>query len=116
LAVLGVVLHAQDASRPRFEVASVKRNTTRDTAAVRVTPGRVRVSNMPLTGLVTSSYRVEAWQVVGGPDWIGMERWDIAATAPDETSQVNLDAMMRSLLADRFKLSLHTETRMIELT
>jgi uncharacterized protein (TIGR03435 family) len=96
---------------PTFDVVSVKRNTVRGTAAFRVTPGRVTVTNDPLTDLVRNSYRVEPFQVVGGPDWTGTDRWDIIATARYSASAAELDAMMRVLLADRFKLIVHHETR-----
>jgi uncharacterized protein (TIGR03435 family) len=53
------------------------------------------------------------WQVVGGPDWVRSEgeRFDILAKIPDGTSRAQRDAMVRALLADRFKLKTHLETR-----
>jgi uncharacterized protein (TIGR03435 family) len=100
------------AQQPTFDVAAVKRNTMRGTATNRVSPGRVTFTNVPLQGLVRSSYGLEDFQMVGGgPDWVRVDRWDIIAKAPDHASQADLDAMMRSLLADRFKLIVHHETR-----
>jgi uncharacterized protein (TIGR03435 family) len=94
-----------------LEVASVKRNTMRGTPTNRASPGRVTVTNALLQGLVRSGYGLKDFQVVGGPDWVRVDRWDIVAKATDNASQAELDAMMRSLLADRFKLIVHNETR-----
>jgi uncharacterized protein (TIGR03435 family) len=69
------------------------------------------------------AYRVQDFQVIGGPDWIDTERFDIQARAedgaiPDKPPQPEdpekprpLELMMQSMLADRFQLSLNQETR-----
>jgi uncharacterized protein (TIGR03435 family) len=46
-----------------------------------------------------------------GPDWLDSARFDILARAPENTPQSQALAMLRALLADRFKLMAHTETK-----
>jgi uncharacterized protein (TIGR03435 family) len=58
------------------------------------------------------AYSVQPYQVLGGPSWIGNDRFDITAKAADDTAgpaQMNL--MLQSLLESRFKLRVHRETR-----
>ena len=53
-------------------------------------------------------------QIAGGPDWLDSDRFDISAVADpsiDANSDAALDLMLQNLLADRFKLALHRETR-----
>jgi len=52
-------------------------------------------------------------QLVGGSDWINAERFDIVATAGTNATPEQIRAMLRTLLADRFKLAVHTEKRTV---
>ena len=75
-------------------------------------PGdRVSIVNVSLRVLMQSAYRLNADRIVGGPSWIGNDRFDINAKAEAPTSQDQLELMLRTLLADRFKLAVHVETR-----
>ena len=49
--------------------------------------------------------------MVGGPSWLTSDRFDIVAKAPDNASPEQMPLMLRALLADRFKLVVHTESR-----
>jgi len=71
----------------------------------------VTVTNTTLHGVIRTSYGVEDFQVVGGPDWVSSDRWDIIAKAADNAVASDVDHMMQSLLADRFKLHMHNEVR-----
>jgi uncharacterized protein (TIGR03435 family) len=110
---------------PSFEVASVKKNTSGDSRAnMRTQPGgRLIVTNARLKGLIAEAFGMAIppslidSRIVGGPDWIGSERYDINAKAntefkpsPDGPSR-ELLLMIRSLLEERFKLKTHMETR-----
>src|SRR6185503_18225879 len=58
------------------------------------------------------AYRpIDAARIVGGPSWIDTDRFDITAKAAAPTSPAQLTLMLRTLLADRFKLAAHTEMR-----
>ena len=110
------------ASAPAFEVASVKPSPplTSLTPAmlqsgtlrvgISVVGARVEAGFMSLTDLVRTAYDVKAYQV-SGPDWMAGERFDIAAKLPDGATKDDVNAMLRSLLADRFKLTMHREKK-----
>jgi uncharacterized protein (TIGR03435 family) len=99
---------------PAFEVASVKPNTSGD-GRVLMTPqpgGRLNLVNVPLRLMIRNAYRVQDFQIVGGPDWLGTARFDVVAKAEGgNPSQEELQLMLRSLLADRFKLVVRPDTR-----
>ncbi len=116
-AVLAVVTAAQSTSPakpPAFEVASVKPNTSGD-GRVLMSPqpgGRLNLVNVPLRLMIRNAYRVQDFQIVGGPDWLGTARFDVVAKAEGgNPSQEELQLMLRSLLADRFKLVVRPDTR-----
>ena len=104
---------------PTFEVASVKPNKSGEQkSASFVQPGgRYTATNVTLRMLLRSAYGVHDTQIVGGPNWVNTDRFDIAAQASDAMpptafrDQARL--MLRPLLAERFKLELHHESREI---
>jgi uncharacterized protein (TIGR03435 family) len=107
-------LMAADAD-PSFEVATIKPNDSGATSMQQLTlNGRnfqTRASS--LADLIAFSYEVQAKQIVGGPDWISTDRYDIAAV-PDVEGAPNpqqLRSMIRKLLADRFQLKFHRDQR-----
>jgi uncharacterized protein (TIGR03435 family) len=63
-----------------------------------------------LLDLLSFSYRVKPYQI-SGPAWIGDGRWDVHAKLPEGSSPDDVPEMMRSLLAERFKLLAHRENR-----
>ena len=72
--------------------------------------------------LITFAYQIQGYQLVGGPDWINGERYDIVAKMEGDPPAVipgpGADHMMlatRTLLADRFKLKIHKETRELDI-
>jgi uncharacterized protein (TIGR03435 family) len=99
-------------SEPAFDVASVKPNRSGDRRSGSNTrPGGGYVgTNLTLHQLVTEAYRLRPFQVVGGPGWVTIDRFDINARAPEGTTGRS-DPMLKTLLADRFKLRVHTEPR-----
>jgi len=109
------------ATPPAFEVASVKPSEPNASSGVfgsipSVKPqgaGGIAVSNMPLRLLIRMAYGgLQDFQIVGGPSWQMSSKFDITAKAAEGTTGLqNLQPMMKSLLADRFKLKTHTETR-----
>jgi len=101
--------------RPSFEVASIKPSNSSDGRIMfRNTPGgRFSTQGTPLRLLIGDAYRVRDSQISGGPSWINTERWDIEAKAESGAglSPGQIQLMLQSLLAERFQLKLHTETR-----
>jgi len=115
----GCAVRAQSraASTPRFEVASIK---LADPSAPRpgrmgshidTSPGLLRARNASLKELVEGAYAVEDYQVTGGPGWIASARFDIEAKPASAATREQLLLMLRPLLADRFKLTFHNETK-----
>jgi uncharacterized protein (TIGR03435 family) len=104
----------QSANRPRFEVASIKPNTSPSVGTGRFRPpvgGRLTTENMVLAFLIQMAYDFKPYQVEGGPTWIKSARYDIVAKAEGNASENQMKLMMQSLLEDRFKLKVHRETR-----
>src|SRR5262245_52793219 len=105
---------------PAFDVASVKPNRSGDLAVQidRPTANRFTAVNVPLRELIRFAYDVPGMRLAGGPDWIGSERFDIAATSEEPLpvwgpsgAPMPLLLRVRALLADRFGLVVHPETR-----
>jgi uncharacterized protein (TIGR03435 family) len=99
-----------------FEVATIKpappqaegRTSTRmssDTDA-----GKLNYTNVNLKEVIGKAYKVQQYQITG-PDWMETERFDIVAKFPPHAAPDQLPPMLQALLADRFKLALHRETR-----
>jgi uncharacterized protein (TIGR03435 family) len=111
-ALASVTLAAQSAA-PAFEVASIKRNKSGDGfMGMGMQPGgRLTMTNMPVRQLIVRAYGVQPYQVLGGPSWITSDRFDITAKAPGDASPQEMNAMLETLLADRFKLKVRKETR-----
>jgi hypothetical protein len=117
--VMVVTALAQTPERlPSFEVASVKRNVSGEDRLRMVTQpgGRLIVTNARLKALIANAFEMADSpslvdvRILGGPDWIGSERYDINAKAntefkpsPDGPPR-ELLLMIRSLLEERFKL------------
>ena len=97
-----------------FEVASVKPQAPGDTrGSIGPSPGAFIANGIPLKILIEIAYHVKDYQISGGPDWIATDHWDVSAKAPAgfiPTGQ-QMQPMLQALLADRFRLKLHRETR-----
>jgi uncharacterized protein (TIGR03435 family) len=105
---------------PTFEVASVRVNKTAQMNRLfRPQPGgRFEATNMPLRDLIQFAYQVRPFQIEGGPDWIDSVSFDIVAKAEGDVPPAMPGGppspqmlMLRSLLAERFKLMVHNETK-----
>ena len=103
-------------------MASIKRN--RDGGPVsglrRFPGGRFEATNIQLAGLISFAYQLQPFELAGGPPWLTEDRWNVVAKIdgdPPVRPPGELDAMMiatQALLADRFKLAVHRETREIQ--
>ena len=104
----------QSSDQPRFDVASVKVNITNDGIVYdQAQKGRYTIYGYTLARLMRIAYRVQEFQIVGGPDWINTERFNIDATYAEDAAggQARTYLMLRNLLTERFKLTVHNETR-----
>ena len=73
-----------------------------------VDASRAEYIYMSLKDLIAMAYKVKPYQVTG-PDWLGSQHFDIAATMPDGSTKDDAPAMLQALLADRFKLTVHRD-------
>jgi uncharacterized protein (TIGR03435 family) len=98
-------------SPPAFEVADVHASPRRtfpfmDGGFLR--GDRYVLRQATMVDLIATAYGVDESTVQGGPIWLETDRYDVIAKAPAATSPATLKLMLRSLLADRFKLVVHT--------
>ena len=113
--VAAAVLRGQAPAAPgppvAFDVVSVKPNTSGEQGGTsRGQPGRYQGVNVTLKRVIGLAYR-PVQEFVGGPDWINTAHFDIDARAEGNPSQEQMLAMLRTLLADRFKLVVHKEMK-----
>jgi uncharacterized protein (TIGR03435 family) len=94
-----------------FEVASVKPNRTSESESGDFQHGRLAIRSAPLRHLIAAAYNLRVDLVIGGADWVDSDRFDIQAKADAATSEAASRLMLRKLLADRFKLTVHSENR-----
>lgn len=73
--------------------------------------GGIVLTNVNLQTLVSMAYNIQSFQLAGGPSWLRSRRFDVAAKSPIGTAKSQTWVMLQSLLADRFQLTIHRETR-----
>jgi uncharacterized protein (TIGR03435 family) len=116
-ALLSWSVYAADA-QPRFEAASVRVSDPSlvlpPGPSVQFLPsGRFVAPRVSLFVLLQQVYGVRSYQISGGPGWVRSEQFEIQATAGSPASEDQMKLMVQALLADRFHLKLHRETREI---
>ena len=114
LATTLLITSVQAQSPAGFEVVSIKPNRTGAPGSeTDTTPGRVNVINATPLSLLLRAFGVSNFQIVGAPDWVATERYDLVATVPD--GRVLNDQERRpffeKMLAERWQLRYHRETR-----
>jgi uncharacterized protein (TIGR03435 family) len=112
------LVHAQSA-RLEFEVASIKPAALPGRGPIRFgpqggpgggDPGRVTFTFSTIRDLIVNAYSVKRYQVSGGPKWLDSEQFDIVAKVPEGATKDQVKVMLQNLLAERFKLTLHSES------
>jgi uncharacterized protein (TIGR03435 family) len=109
---------------PAFEVASIRPSDGHLGIDMKTYPNRLSATDVSLSQLIGAAYGVDRWQIAGGPAWIASDRFDIEAKTtedldsdPDRVVALGRPAprkmmlMLQTLLADRFSLKVHPETR-----
>jgi bla regulator protein blaR1 len=114
------IAFAQRAPGPGFEVASIKPGdpNTQQFSLLMAPGGRLSAKNASLRMLIGWAYDMRDYQISGGPGWVGADKYNVEAKpetgvsippGPNGAARVRL--MTQSLLAERFKLSVHRETK-----
>ena len=100
-------------AEPVFEAASIRPNLSSDTSrSFKVEPGgTIQATNVTVRHLMWQAYGVQDFQIIGGPSWIGTERYDVIARAANDPTPERLRSMLRQMLVDRFRLEAEQTTR-----
>ena len=100
-------------TREAFDVASVKLDKTGGSSGFNLAPGgeSFTATNLPLLALIMLAYGVTPRQISGVPSSFSTEAYDIVAKSDRPIKQDQALRMLQTLLADRFKLTLHREAR-----
>jgi uncharacterized protein (TIGR03435 family) len=104
---------AADAN-PAFDVATIKPARPDGHGKGFGIDGRtIRTFNTSLTDLIVYAYDVQKKQIVNGPEWIDNDRYEITGVPDVEGAPNNrqVRTMIQKLLADRFQLKFHHDTR-----
>ena len=120
LALAGAAL-AQTPGGPAFEVASIKPAPPISQLAQQIQAGKLHVGMsidgarvdfgfVSLADLIVQAYKIKPFQL-NGPDWMKQERFDVLAKLSDGASKDQVPEMLQALLAERFKLSIHRDTK-----
>jgi len=111
---------------PAFEEVSVRPNVSSGPGGRgggQMQPGRFVATNLTLKNIIRRAYAVPGstgpsggidlleQQVVGGPEWVATDKFDIVATTPGQTPGAEMRLMIQRMLAERFKLTPHWEKR-----
>jgi uncharacterized protein (TIGR03435 family) len=104
------------ASRPEFEVASIKRSKPgAEGGGIKPMPGGQTyiATNVPVKLMIKLMFHLNNSQISGGPGWLDTDLYDVEAKADGPQSIDELHVMFQNLLVDRFKLQYHKETRIL---
>ena len=95
----------------QFEVASVKPDLSGSGHTGIDRDGvNLRMTGVTLRGCIALAWRVTNPQIAG-PEWIDVDKYEITAKTVPGASGAQFSTMLQSLLAERFGLALHHETR-----
>src|SRR5580658_4392545 len=99
---------------PQFDAASVKVNESADRPSTRYDPVRIDLRKASIKHLVRRAWPLPDYQIVW-PAWVDAQRgargYDVSVTFPRDSSPERLNLMFQDLLATRFGLVTHWETR-----
>lgn len=116
--VLASAAFSQHPAAPQFEVASVKRDSNGGPPGdiprnMDSSPGHFAMRNVPLRYAIEWAYDLKDYEIAG-PDWIKVEdRFEILARAPGPATDDQMRPMLQALLAERFQMKTHRETRQL---
>jgi uncharacterized protein (TIGR03435 family) len=117
LVLLTRVLFAQPPEiAPRFEIADVHASRQTATRFARMGPlrnARYEITSASMLDLIRFAWNFEADRILGGPNWLELDRFDVIAKVPPDSASDAQRIMLQSLLKDRFQLVLHEETKLV---
>jgi hypothetical protein len=116
LALVSIPLSHAQSSRPSFDVATItlsQKQSLGDTGLLYTLPnGRFTATAITLRTLIFNAYELNShYQLVGGPDWINITRWNVEARTLGHPTSREINLMLQSFLESTFRLKLHKEQR-----
>jgi len=105
-------------STAEFEVATIKPAPPQSEGRTQIRmssdtdTGKLLYSNVNLKELIAKAYKVQKY-LINGPEWMETGRFDVVAKFPPHSADDQVPLMLQALLADRFKLTLHRETKVL---
>ncbi|HLK64520.1 MAG TPA: TIGR03435 family protein [Bryobacteraceae bacterium] len=119
LALSGVVgafgQSAATTPKAEFEVASIRpaeplSGATMAHVGVHIDGAMVNCASLSLRDYIVAAYQVKFYQIIG-PEWLSGDRFDISAKLPEGAIRSQVPAMLQALLADRFEMKAHRDTK-----
>jgi uncharacterized protein (TIGR03435 family) len=111
IGLFGLAGSGQSQTPPAFDVASVRAaDGSKGGSSIQTAPGTLTMRNQSLRNLVLWAYDMPPFQLTA-PAWMDDIRFDIAAKAAGPADDDQLRLMLRTLLAERFRLQAHSEYR-----
>jgi uncharacterized protein (TIGR03435 family) len=99
-------------AQPTFDAASIKPSTAQSMGGgFNLPAGRLNARNRSLRELIQFAYDIHEYQLTGGPGWMDTDRYEVVASAGGQSNTAEKRLMLQKLLADRFGLVFHAETR-----
>src|SRR5688572_1098937 len=94
---------------PRFDVVSIKRSQAQDTdTSWGAQPGGSwRMHNVAVSVLIREAFPAQVGDLIGAPDWVTSDRYDIEARAEGNPTREQMRPMLQTLLAERFQFAAH---------
>lgn len=116
LVALVVVTGLSAQTPPRFEIADVHASGPAMNPFTFASGGVLRgdrydLRKATMLDLIRIAYKVPPETILGGPNWLEFDRFDIAAKASEQSSPDAVRRMLQTLLVDRFHLSVHNDMR-----
>jgi uncharacterized protein (TIGR03435 family) len=114
LTLLAGAAFGQSGSTSGFEVADVHASAKAPNTFMRISParnGRYEIKNATMLDLVRTAYGFNPDTIVGGPNWLELDRFDVIAKVPAGADNDTQKAMLQSLLQERFKLVARKEMK-----
>jgi len=113
-ALLGQTGNTSGTSAPAFEAADVHASAkvrTPSMAAGGLRGTRYLVRQATMVDLISLAYDIDNDKILAGPSWLDIDRFDVSARAPAGSSPEQAKLMLQTLLAQRFSLKLHKDSK-----
>ena len=106
----------QPSQRPEFDAVSITPSVPGNSGATAIgasaNPSTIRLTGITIKDVIARAYSLKRYQI-SGPTWLDEDCYEIIAKSPPRTSESEQRLMLQSMLADRFQLVAHNETRVL---